>query len=380
LLAGSWATGLLAPPFPKLTCLWLFTVLAIVSCRSVARSFCRGRITYQQNALIVGGGDVGQLVAQKLLQHPEYGINLVGVVDAMPREQRPGLERLARLGPPERLPAMVRLFDIERVIVAFSNDSHEDTLDLVRTLRDLDVQIDIVPRLFEVISPSLEIHTVEGIPLVALPPARLARSSRLLKRAADLATSLVALVLLAPLFLLVAIAIKRDSPGPVFFRQIRMGRGDRTFPIIKFRTMIADADARKAEFAHLNEHARNGGDPRMFKVRQDPRVTRVGRFLRKYSLDELPQLINVVRGEMSLVGPRPLILDEDQHVRDWARKRLDLKPGVTGLWQVLGRHEIPFSEMVNLDYLYVTTWSLWKDFGFLVKTIPIVLRGERTPY
>jgi lipopolysaccharide/colanic/teichoic acid biosynthesis glycosyltransferase len=143
---------------------------------------------------------------------------------------------------------------------------------------------------------------------------------------------------------------------------------------------VADAEERKAELAHLNKHGLGGGDPRMFKASGDPRVTRIGRFLRKYSLDELPQLYNVVRGDMSLVGPRPLILDEDQYVRDWARKRLDLKPGVTGLWQVLGRTDIPFTEMVKLDYLYVTTWSLWNDFGLLVKTIPIAFRGERAAH
>ena len=140
--------------------------------------------------------------------------------------------------------------------------------------------------------------------------------------------------MLRPLFVAVAVAIKLDSRGPVFFRQVRMGRGDRTFRMLKFRTMVVDADARKGEVAHLNKHA--GGDERMFKAPNDPRVTRVGRVLRRYSLDELPQLVNVLQGEMSLVGPRPLILEEHRHVGGWGRERLDLKPGITGLWQVLG--------------------------------------------
>jgi lipopolysaccharide/colanic/teichoic acid biosynthesis glycosyltransferase len=181
-------------------------------------------------------------------------------------------------------------------------------------------------------------------------------------------------VLLAPVFGMLALLIKRDSPGPVFFRQERMGVDDKTFRIFKFRTMAADADERKPEYAHLNRHARNGGDPRMFKVHDDPRVTKFGRFLRRYSLDELPQLINVLKGEMSLVGPRPLILDEHNHVGDWARKRLDLRPGITGLWQVLGRSEIPFGEMTQLDYLYVTNWSLWNDVSLILRTLPAVLR------
>jgi lipopolysaccharide/colanic/teichoic acid biosynthesis glycosyltransferase len=142
--------------------------------------------------------------------------------------------------------------------------------------------------------------------------------------------------------------------------------------------MCADAEERKAEVAHLNKHAQAGGDPRMFKIPDDPRVTRVGRFVRRYALDELPQLINVLSGEMSLVGPRPLILAEDQHVADWARSRLELKPGITGLWQSLGSSAIPFEEMIRLDYVYVTSWSLWNDLRLLVQTIPALLHGDRS--
>jgi lipopolysaccharide/colanic/teichoic acid biosynthesis glycosyltransferase len=200
-----------------------------------------------------------------------------------------------------------------------------------------------------------------------------------LKRSLDLVASLVSLVVLAPLFALIAVAIKLDSRGPVFFRQTRMGQGDETFRIWKFRTMAADADARKAEVAHLNKHLHNGGDPRMFKIPNDPRITRVGGFLRRTSLDELPQLFNVLRGEMSVVGPRPLILEEDRHVGAWGRQRLDLKPGLTGPWQVLGRNEIPFAEMVRLDYLYVTAWSLFSDLKLILRTFP-ELTGRRRGY
>jgi lipopolysaccharide/colanic/teichoic acid biosynthesis glycosyltransferase len=146
----------------------------------------------------------------------------------------------------------------------------------------------------------------------------------------------------------------------------------------KFRTMSADAEERKPELAHLNKHAHNGGDPRMFKIANDPRITRVGAFLRRYSLDELPQLINTLRGQMSLVGPRPLILDEDQHVHEWARERLSLRPGITGPWQVLGRSGIPFEEMVRLDYLYVTGWSLFGDLKLILRTFPVVFAPRGT--
>jgi lipopolysaccharide/colanic/teichoic acid biosynthesis glycosyltransferase len=153
-----------------------------------------------------------------------------------------------------------------------------------------------------------------------------------------------------------------------------MGCGGRTFEILKFRTMAADAEERKSDYAALNKHRHEDGDPRMFKIPNDPRVTHVGAWLRSFSIDELPQLLNVVKGEMSLVGPRPLILEEDQHVVDWRRNRLNLKPGITGLWQVLGRDDIPFEEMVRLDYVYVTTWSAFNDLKLILRTLPAIFR------
>jgi exopolysaccharide biosynthesis polyprenyl glycosylphosphotransferase len=247
---------------------------------------------------------------------------------------------------------------------------------MIRALKDFDVQVDIVPRLFELLSPAVGLHTVEGLPLLGLAPMKLSNSSLALKRSVDLLGAAAALVVLSPLLAVVAALVRWTSPGPVFFRQVRMGEGGRTFRIFKFRTMVADADLHKDEVAHLNVHAREGGDARMFKIPDDPRVTRVGRFLRRSSIDELPQLLNVLRGEMSLVGPRPLILDEDRHVCDWGRDRLDLKPGLTGPWQVLGRNDIPFEEMVKLDYLYVTNWSLFNDLKLIMRTVPVVF-GRR---
>jgi exopolysaccharide biosynthesis polyprenyl glycosylphosphotransferase len=374
---GAWLTELAYVDFPKLALFWATAIGAVSLARAGARAICRRRAAYLQNAVIVGAGDVGQLVSRKILQHPEYGINLVGFVDSSPRERRPGLEHVAVLGAPDRLAEIVRSSGIERVIFAFSNERHDVTLDLIRSLKDLDVQVDIVPRLFEIVGPSVGIHTVEGLPLVGLRPLRLARSSRALKRMLDLFGSVVGLLLLAPVFAVVALLIKLDSPGPVFFRQVRMGTGDRTFRIYKFRTMVADADDRKAAYAHLNKHAADGGDPRMFKIAGDPRITRIGEFLRRYSIDELPQLINVLKGEMSLVGPRPLILDEDEYVQTWARERLKLKPGMTGWWQVLGRTDIPFEEMTKLDYLYVTGWSLRNDLALILRTIPAIFRTQK---
>jgi lipopolysaccharide/colanic/teichoic acid biosynthesis glycosyltransferase len=196
----------------------------------------------------------------------------------------------------------------------------------------------------------------------------------MLKRGLDLVVSSAALLVLSPVLLGIALAIKLDSRGPVMFRQTRRGKAEGVFRIYKFRTMTVDAEERKYELAHLNMHLSPGGDPRMFKIPDDPRVTRVGNFLRRTRLDELPQLLNVVKGEMSLVGPRPIILDEDQHVAGWARRRLDLRPGMTGLWQVLGASDIPFDEMTKLDYRYVTNWSLAEDLRLIMLTIPSILR------
>jgi exopolysaccharide biosynthesis polyprenyl glycosylphosphotransferase len=373
---ASYLTHLAHPTVGKVAVFWAASITFVSCGRAAARAYSRRHVSYQQNTIIVGAGDVGQLIGKKLLKHPEYGINLLGFVDDAPKERREDLEHLSLLGPVDRLPALVRAFDVERVVIAFSQDSHERTLALIRSLKDMDVQIDIVPRLFELVGPNYDMHTVEGLPLLGLPPLRLSRSSKLLKRAFDLALTIPGLVVLTPFFLVTGLLIKLDSPGPVFFRQVRMGCNGRTFRMWKFRTMTADADERKAEFAHLNQHLRNGGDPRMFKIPNDPRVTRFGRWLRRYSLDELPQLFNVLRGQMSLVGPRPLILDEDQYVEAWGRQRLDLKPGCTGPWQVSGGSRIPFAEMVKLDYLYVTGWSLVNDLKLVVRTVPAMVGGS----
>jgi exopolysaccharide biosynthesis polyprenyl glycosylphosphotransferase len=374
--AGVSLTRLATPTFPRLLAFWAFAIVIVTVARSAARAFCRSRATYLQNTVIVGAGSIGQLVARKFLQHGEYGINLIGFVDSVPRKRTLQIAGLPLLGPPARLPDIVRRYQVERVVIAFTHDSHDDLLDLIRQLKTFDLQVDIVPRLFELVGPAAELHTVEGVTLLGLPPLRLSRTARYTKRAMDVVLAALAAIVLAPVFFLVALAIKLDSAGPVFFRQPRVGTRGRVFHIYKLRTMTRDADRRKREYAHLNRHATDGGDPRMFKIENDPRVTRVGRVLRRLSLDELPQLLNVLKGEMSLVGPRPLIAEEANFVSDWATRRLELKPGITGLWQVLGRSAIPFEEMVRLDYLYVTTWSLWNDLRLMLRTLPVVVRGD----
>jgi exopolysaccharide biosynthesis polyprenyl glycosylphosphotransferase len=377
-LAFAWLLDVGKPSFPKLLTFWSLAIVLLALGRAAGRAFCRTRRAYLQRAVVVGAGPVGQAVARKFVHHPEYGVKLVGFVDCAAPE--PSADGLPMLGSPERLPEIVDELGIDRVVIAFPRESPDFTVERIRALADSRVHVDIVPSLLKVVNPQVDVHTVEGTPLIGLPPFALTRTQRRLKRAMDLLVSFVSILFLAPLFLLIAIAVKIDSRGPVLFRQLRMGTDERPFRILKFRTMRVDADDHKAEVAHLNKHATPGGDPRMFKIAGDPRSTRVGRSLRRYSLDELPQFFNVIKGDMTLVGPRPLILDEDQYVAGWARKRLELRPGMTGLWQVLGRNEIPFGEMIQLDYTYVTSWSLWLDCRLLLRTVPLVLKGVRESY
>ncbi|MGD0272860.1 MAG: sugar transferase [Gaiellaceae bacterium] len=374
--AGS-LSGTVDPNRLKMTIFWLAAVAFMSLGRVLGRIACRRSASYLQSTIVVGSGGVAELIARKVRRHPEYGLQLVGVIDDA-IDVHTGTEDAA--GPPRfsslaTAPLLARTLGVERVIVALPSAERERVVHLIRELRELNVQIDVVPFFHEALSPGMDIHSIEGLPLLGLRPARLSRSSLLFKRAMDLTFSALGVLLLAPLFCLVAVAIRLDSRGPVFFRQVRMGRKGETFRILKFRTMQVDADARRAELRHLSKHAGNGDDHFLLKIAGDPRVTRVGRFLRRYSLDELPQLLNVCTGAMSMVGPRPLPLDEDSFVTEWARHRLDLKPGVTGPWQVLGRDDIPFEEMVELDYRYVTSWSLGRDLKLTLQTIPVLVRG-----
>jgi len=225
--------------------------------------------------------------------------------------------------------------------------------------------------MLEVVGSSVEFDDLHGVTLMGVRRFELTRSSAAIKRAFDLVGASIGLLAVAPLLIAIAVAIKLDSRGPVFFRQLRVGRHGRRFYMLKFRTMVPDAESLKDSLRHRNE-AKEG----LFKIAEDPRVTRVGRWLRRSALDELPQLLNIFIGEMSLVGPRPLVLDEDQRIEGWNRRRLEITPGMTGPWQILGPARVPLKEMVALDYLYVANWSLWSDMKILLRTVPHVL-GRR---
>jgi exopolysaccharide biosynthesis polyprenyl glycosylphosphotransferase len=338
--------------------------------RGSMRSWVLPRVMKRRRTLIVGSGREARLVHRKLMAHPEYGLDVVGFLGEDAADSVGPV-----LGSREDIARVIDEHDIDRVLLGSSIASHEEMLDLIRTVRRPDVQVSIVPNYFEIFTSRAILDEVEGMSVVTLPPMNLGRSSRLLKRSFDVVVSSAALLVLSPILLAVAIAIRLDSPGPALYRQPRRGRYGSTFQIVKFRTMRIGAEQDRSEVLHMNEV-----DGPLFKIKgRDPRVTRVGAFLRRTSIDELPQLWNVVKGEMSLVGPRPFVVYEADKITGWAQRRLDMTPGITGLWQVLGRNDIPFDEMTKLDYLYVTNWSVWWDLKILCQTIPVVL-GKRGAY
>ena len=340
--------------------------------RAIARMVVRRWLMPTEPTLVVGTGRIARRVVEKLAARPEYGIRVVGFVDDDPLTDHIGdAPYLGETDELERLVGRARRPPRDPRVLARRRQPRRRSRAALQSGRRAGRR---GPAPVRSAGSKTQVHELDGLPLVSLHAPRLPRSARFVKRVLDLVVAVIMLALLSPLFAFIALRIKLEAPGPVFFRQERIGNRGRRFRIYKFRSMYIDADARKGDVGHLNKHDESG--PTMFKIPEDPRITPFGRTLRKWSLDELPQLINVVRGEMSLVGPRPLIIEEDRHIVGHGRRRLDLTPGLTGLWQVMGRSDIPFAEMVTLDYLYVTNWSLWGDLKLLARTLPAVMRGR----
>jgi exopolysaccharide biosynthesis polyprenyl glycosylphosphotransferase len=378
---GCWLTEISYPRPDKLIAFWFLATLAVTAARAMARSCFLRSPAYVQRTIVVGGGEIGQLVARKLLQHPEYGVHLLGVVDDEPKERRQDLGELPLLGSADRLAEVVSNLDVERVVVAFANQPDASTADVVRSLRGLDVQVDIVPRLYELLGPRVDLHAVEGLSLVGLPVGQANGPARRLKRTMDIVGAGLGLLLLSPLFAFIAWKVRRSSPGPVFFRQTRLGLEMREFTALKFRTMWADTDdgEHRAYIARtMSETAVPGGTGLYTLERQDA-VTPFGHWLRKTSLDELPQLINILRGEMSLVGPAPCIPYETNEFKPYHFERFLLPAGLTGLWQVTARAHSSFGEALDMDVAYVRGWSLGLDLRLLLRTPTQLLRQEATP-
>jgi exopolysaccharide biosynthesis polyprenyl glycosylphosphotransferase len=369
-----------SPDLVKLSVFWAVAIVGVTAARIAARTLARSTSSYVQNSIIVGAGEIGQLIARKLLRHQEYGVKLVAFVDAHPKEQHPEVEHVEILGGIDTLEETVDRLDVERVIFADSDDRQTDLPELIRRLRDRGVQVDVVPRLFEVIGPNVDVHAVEGIPLIGLPPVRLPRSSRAIKRALDVMVASACLFLTAPALALIAFLIKRDSRGPIFFRQTRLGKDMRPFTLLKFRTMNTETDdcVHREFIAATMERGAVAATTGLYKLERGDAITPIGRVLRGTSLDELPQLFNVLRGQMSLVGPRPCIPYETERFRPHHFDRFLVPAGLTGLWQTSARAQSTFGEALDMDVLYAQSWSLSLDLLLLARTPLQLLRSGAT--
>jgi exopolysaccharide biosynthesis polyprenyl glycosylphosphotransferase len=343
----------------QMAALWGGSLAAAFIGRTAARALA-GRIAPTERCLVFGDGDHAERIRERLRSSGARAT----VVASLPLTG----DNLEALDTPASLRHLVSELRVHRIILAPSTMDTSEVAELIRIAKAVGVRVSVLPRMLEVMGAAVEFDDVDGLTMLGVRRFGLVASSRFLKRGFDIVVGTVGLLAVAPLMAAIAAAVRLDSQGPVFFRQPRVGRDGRHFHIFKYRSMVMDADDQKD---HLRE--RNEAGVGLFKITQDPRVTRVGAFLRRTSLDELPQLFNVLRGEMSLVGPRPLVIDEDAMVVGLDRSRLHLTPGMTGPWQVLGTR-VPMQEMVAIDYLYVSNWSLWLDLKVLLRTVRHVLR------
>ena len=319
---------------------------------------------YRRRALLVGSGRHIEAVAHALGGHPRTRVDLVGYISLTPRPQN-GLRSLGTL---DQLPEILAAERVGEVIIADPDFPQELAVELVDSCHQRGVTVHVAPSTMEILVDRAEFVPGQSVPLFTLRPPVFDGIDYAVKRSFDLVLSTVSLVILSPMLLAIALAVKLGSQGPVIYRSIRPGMAGKPFACFKFRTMREHADQIQDDLEELNELS-----GALFKIRQDPRLTFAGRFLRRFSLDELPQLVNVVRGEMSLVGPRPLPMRDFERLEEWHKKRYLVLPGITGLWQVSGRAELDFDDLVRLDFLYLERWSIFLDLSILLRTVPAVL-------
>lgn len=345
---------------------WALAVLLLMTWRALARAplvALAHALAPAKRILVVGANRVGEQVATELAGHKH---EVVGYVD-----NGSDLERLSDfplLGAISQLEQLVHTLAVDEVVVALPAGRREQVSRIIARGFHRHVTVKVLPGLHELLPQRFEVHDVGGRSYIGFTPVA---PVSWVKRVADLALTTLALVALSPVLLAVIVAIKLDSAGPIFYRQLRVGKDGQHFLMLKFRSMCVDADQKLEALRSKNE-----ATGPLFKMREDPRVTRVGRFIRRWSLDELPQLFNVIRGEMSLVGPRPPLPAEVEQYEDWQHGRLRAVPGLTGLWQVSGRSEVPFHDMVRLDLHYIRNWSLGLDFEIMLRTIPAVFTNR----
>lgn len=333
--------------------------------------FARRRGGDVTRTIVLGANQEASTIARTLEREGWLGYRVVGFVDDQAVGGHDVGDGHPVIGTTAELKDLILEHDARLVLVAASAFDAAKLNRLFWELQDIDVDLQITSGTIDVLASRVTVQSVAGVPLLYVRRTGMDRVQRTAKRTVDLAASVAGLLVLAPLLGAIALWIKKDSPGPVFFRQVRVGRDHRHFRVWKFRTMVADAEARRPELEHLSQ-----GPGLLFKLKDDPRITRVGKRLRRFSIDELPQLFNVVRGEMSLVGPRPALPIEVEQYDEWIRNRLKVKPGMTGLWQVSGRAETTFSDYIRYDLFYIQNWSLSLDFWILWRTLRAVLSAE----
>jgi exopolysaccharide biosynthesis polyprenyl glycosylphosphotransferase len=357
------------------TLAWVLSVVTIPLVRLAIRFAQRqARLdgVTEKRTLIIGAGHVATLMADKMGRSPELGLKPVGFLDPDPPEipSRDAMD-LPVYGDVRDLESILAEQNINHVLVAFSADGFCKMFEIIDRCSNAGVEISIVPRFFEISAAAPKMDEIEGVPVMTLTRPQFSPGLRIAKRTMDLVLGAIVVVVTLPIQALVAVSILTDSGGPVLHTQERIGKDGLRFTMYKFRSMTNGAAKRKAELLDQNEQT----GP-IFKMHDDPRVTRVGKVLRRYSLDELPQIYNVLRGDMSLVGPRPPLPCEVAEYSDWDTRRLAVTPGITGLWQVLGRSELTFDEMVSLDLNYIWNWSPWLDVSIMARTVGAVVHGK----
>lgn len=372
-----------------LFCDWALVLLSVGFVRLAVRGT---QLVYRRRernlipTLIVGDGELAKVCVQEIGEKTRLGYRVVGAVTAGRNSDVLTVGGVRVLGTFESLPTLIRQYGIEEVMIADTELSPQALFEtIMRCGRTHRINFRVVPNMFSSLPRKTDVGQIGSLPMIKLFEEPLSGPARFIKRSVDIACALAALVVTAPVWAVLAYLIKRESPGPVFKAQERVGMDGKIFPMIKFRSMHVDADSPEKVAAHREAMRRNitgeldESEDKLFgKVDDDPRITRIGGWMRRFSVDEFPQVLNVLRGEMSLVGPRPPLPYEVEMYADWHRARFHVKPGITGLWQVSGRNRLPFQQMVQLDIYYIENWSVWLDVKILLKTIPVVLRGDNT--
>lgn len=356
----------------------LYPWMGVVMLLSSFRLFIRTAVAWRRKRghglrrlLVIGAGTRGKMVMQQVGQRSSLGYHLVGFLDDAAWNQQTSFGRFQVLGALDHFPDVANSQRIDEVLVAAQNQSHETILRILNYCTRSGISFKLVPDLFELTLGDVEVNDLAGIPLIGVRDSLLTGLNLGVKRVMDVVIASTMMIVTLPLSLVLVIAIKLESSGSFLLPQSRVGQGGLPFRMLKFRSMYRDAEQKRAALQHLNEV-----QGPLFKMRDDPRITKVGKMMRRFSLDELPQLWNVLRGDMSLVGPRAPLAGEVAQYDAWQTKRLAVTPGLTGLWQVSGRSELSFEEMVMLDFYYIENWSIGLDIKILLRTLPAVVSGH----